>query len=328
MGRTRHLVCALCWVAGPVLAVVVPLAVGASAAARGAMPNWQKRAGGAMEFDVASVRLNKGDNPQSYTNFPLGPGDVYEPVGGLFRATDRPLIVYIGFAYKVPGSQAQTLERQLPGWAISDRFDIEAHVDSSPTKDQMRLMMQALLKDRFKLAIHYENHDVPVLALEVAKLGKLGPELQPHPAESTCANQSPVDQAGHISAPDGGPESDSGDFPAVCGGIVGMPPKIQGCMAMGASNISMKLFADSIAELGQLGRPVEDRTGLTGMYDFRLDWMPQSTGPAPPGASPPLDNSAPSFIEALTEQMGLKLKSEKGLVEEIIVDQIDHPTAN
>jgi uncharacterized protein (TIGR03435 family) len=292
------------------------------------MPDWQKKAGGAMEFEVASVKENKGDNPRREANFPLGPGNVYQSVGELFRATDQPLIVYIGFAYDLQGNMADLLAKQLPGWATTDRFDIEAHAGGIPTKNQMRLMMQALLKDRFHFAYHFETREVPVFVLEAARPGKLGPELQPHPVGSACVNEYPIDRAGHLSLPSNSPGAASDEFPAICGGISGMPPRIEGCMAMGARNIPMKLFADSIAELGDLGRPVLDRTGLTGTYDFRLDWMPQRTGAAAPGASAAVDDSGPSFIEAMKEQMGLKLEATKGQIEEFIVDRVEYPSAN
>ena len=100
-----------------------------------------------MEFDVASVKQNKSDGA-SISNFPLGPGAVYVPNGGLFSATGFPLATYIAFAYKLTGNDAQSLPSQLPGWATTDRFDIQARVQGNPSKDQMRLMMRSLLGDR------------------------------------------------------------------------------------------------------------------------------------------------------------------------------------
>ncbi len=311
-----------------ILAMTVLCAANAIAQAQDAMPEWQKKAGGTMEFEVASVKQNKGDKTRPDVNFPLGPGDVYEPVGGLFHATNLPAIVYINFAYKVSANQGEALMKQLPEWVRTDRFDIEAHAEGTPTKDQMRLMMQALLKERFGFTVHYEMREAPVLALRVAKPGEFGTQLRPHPTNAVCTNQFPEDQAGHI-APPQGPQADTGRFPAVCGGIVGMPPTTPGTVAMGARNITMKLFADSISGIGQLGRPVLDGTGLAGTYDFWLEWTPPSSSPTPQesSASPP-DNAGPSFIEALKEQLGLKLESQKGQVEEIIVEHIDHPSPN
>jgi hypothetical protein len=124
-------------------------------------------AGVKMAFDVTSVKPNKSDD-RVYTNFPIGPGDVYSPTGGLFSAKHLPLIAYIQFAYRMTGAQIQDLISTLPKWTLTDNFDIEARVQGNPTKDQMRLMMQALLADRFKLAMHSESQQKPVYALVLA----------------------------------------------------------------------------------------------------------------------------------------------------------------
>src|SRR5438874_504472 len=120
-------------------------------------PDWQVAAGGKMAFDTASVTQNTTAPPAYRTfSFPLGPGDVYIPNGGRFSAKNIPLYLYIYFAYKITDNQEQVLLPQLPRWVTTDRFDIQAKAEGNPTKDQMRLMMQALLADRFRLAVHHE----------------------------------------------------------------------------------------------------------------------------------------------------------------------------
>ena len=112
-----------------------------------------------LAFEVASVKPNRSEAaPQS--RFALGPGDAYAP-GGLFTATNQPLIVYIRFAYKL--SQSDLLG--LAAWIYSDRFDIEARAPGNPTKDQMRLMMQSLLAERFKIRTHVEREMKPAFDL-------------------------------------------------------------------------------------------------------------------------------------------------------------------
>src|ERR1017187_10187434 len=126
----------------------------ASAGSTPAVPQWQTAAGSKMEFDVVSVKQNKADLSASnrpYSNFPMGPGDMYSPNGGHFIARNWPLAFYLQFAYKITGGQEQAVIKQMPEWTMTDRYDIEAKVAGEPTKDQMRLMMQALLADRFKL---------------------------------------------------------------------------------------------------------------------------------------------------------------------------------
>src|SRR5271163_2421347 len=134
-----------------------------------------------MSFDVASVKQNKCGLPPSCSidaNISLIPGDNFASTGGLFTETNwylRPLIV---FAYKLNANHYQLLTAQLPKWANTERFDIEARSSGNPTKDQFRLMMQSLLADRFKLAAHYETRQLPVFALVLDEPGKLGPTLR------------------------------------------------------------------------------------------------------------------------------------------------------
>jgi hypothetical protein len=112
-------------------------------------PDWEIAAGGKMAFDTATVRQNTTAPPKARSStFPLGPGDVYISRGGFFGARNFPLYLYIFFAYKVTDNQEQFLDDQLPKWALTDRFDIEARKEGNPTKDQMRLMVRSLLADR------------------------------------------------------------------------------------------------------------------------------------------------------------------------------------
>lgn len=153
----------------------------------GATDDWEQAAGGKMSFDVASVKQNKSSEFVPGT-VPLDSTNSYPPNGGLFSTTRVPLFVYIGFAYKLmPGIQYQSVVSQLPSWASTNSYDIQARAAGNPTKDQMRLMMQSLLADRFKLVVHWEYKQSPVFALVLVKPGKPGPQLKPHLGESGCA---------------------------------------------------------------------------------------------------------------------------------------------
>src|SRR5579863_2260586 len=153
--------------------------------------DWQTSAGGKMSFDVASVKPSKGAFVPP--DFPLDFGDGYRATGGYFKA-DFPLWTYIQFAYKILPGEEQNRETQahLPGWARTDRYTIDARAPSAnPTKDQMRLMMQSLLAERFHLAAHFETREQPVLALTLAKPGKVGPKLRPHGDGPSCDPAAP-----------------------------------------------------------------------------------------------------------------------------------------
>src|SRR5579863_3056133 len=127
--------------------------------------DWEKAAGGKMEFEVASIHLGEPDHFQPPL-FAISPDDSYVPTGGRFFA-DFPLPVYIGFAYKILMTEERqsALLEHMPKWVGTQSFVIEARAPGNPTKDQMRLMVRSLLEDRFKLAMHFETQTVPVLEL-------------------------------------------------------------------------------------------------------------------------------------------------------------------
>ncbi len=148
---------------------------------------WQIDAGGKMEFDVASVKRDMAaPSPTTRAaNMALGPQGAFTPTGGLFSANNRTLEEYVLFAYRLTPAQDQSFEAQEPKWAQDNRYDIQARASGNPNKDQFRLMVQALLADRFKLAVHWETKQIPVFALVLDKPGKLGPKIQPHPSDAS-----------------------------------------------------------------------------------------------------------------------------------------------
>lgn len=278
-----------------------------------------------LEFDVASVKPNKSDDLPRM-NFSLGPGDWYVPNGGNFIATNLPLIRYIDFAYKVTANQDQAIEKQLPGWVMTEKYDIIAKTEKHDAgKDDMRMMMRSLLAERFKLAVHAETQQVPVYALVLAKPGVLGPKLVQHPASDPCSALIPKREEGAKAPP---PNTVAGGYPSICGGVTTMPNSAPGMLTMGARNVPMSLVASSLTGLGNLEKPVLDRTGLTGKYDVLLEFAPDRR-PAP-GAdtSAPLDTAGPGIEEALRQQLGLKLESTKGPVDVWVVDHVEHATEN
>jgi uncharacterized protein (TIGR03435 family) len=262
-----------------------------------------------LEFEVASVKQDKSDVEATGT-FPLGPGNIFTPSGGSFSFTNFPLINYIAFAYKMNPRPLAEMQHQLPEWVTSDRFDIQAKTDKKDaTKDEVRLMMRALLAERFKLVVHDETHQVPVFALMLAKPDKTGPELQVHPADSPCPTDPSVQ-----------PESAKMQIP--CGGNIEIPPDGPGQRKMAGRNISLEALVIGISNWGGLGRPVLDQTGLAGKYDFSIDWTPDP----PAGAS--ADATGPSFQAALMEQLGLKLVATKRPSTILIIDRVDRPSGN
>jgi len=298
-----------------------------------------------VEFDVASVRQNKsGDRPSSTFSLDNGnvystvnKGDVFTPRGSYFAATDQPLWRYIAFAYNLSGTQELALRfnyfaglsSKAPAWvtggfdASADCFDIKARSDGRPTKDQVRLMMQTLLADRFKLMVHREIRRAPIFALVLAKPGQTGAVLMPHPVSDTCAAEPAAEGTDDSALNMPAPRSVLGELPRICGVIAHLPTSATGHIRFGGRGVTLSLLASSLPTMtgmATVSRPVIAETGLSGTFDFTLDWLPEFN--APP------DASGPNFREALKEQLGLKLESQQGPVDILVIDRVEHPSAN
>jgi uncharacterized protein (TIGR03435 family) len=254
-------------------------------------------------FEVASIKPNKSGTGMTMLHT--------TPVG--FSASNISLKAVIQYAYGVEENQILG----APGWLGSERFDIEAKVSSSDTDalhnlnpDQRRLMLQPLLADRFQLKVHTEARDLPVLVLVVAKGG---PKL--HEAK-------PGD-----TYPNGLKGFDGGGGP----GMMLMRPG-----QLTAQGVDLAFVAKQFSQ--QLGRTVQDKTGLTGKYDFTLQWKPDrdpSPMPGEPGAGQQgpaatlsTDSSEASIFTAVQEQLGLKLESRKAPVEVLVIDHVEAPSGN
>jgi bla regulator protein blaR1 len=283
-------------------------------------PDWQIAAGGKMQFEVASIRIGEPDKfiPP---NFALNIDDTSIPPGGRLLA-DFPLESYIEFAYKImpARAQAEAMIAHLPKWVAEDSFVIQAKAEGTPTKDQMRLMMQSLLADRFKLAVHFETQEIPVLAVGRKRSGEFGPRLRPHSEGPSCDITLPV-------PPDrSSPSVIPGGFIPVCSEFLAISGPNH-TVSLGARDVTLKQIADYLGSLGILGRPVVDQTGLTGKFDFTLNWMLERKGPQMSGASDQPD-TGPSLLEALKEQFGFNVKGTKASVPILVIDHVEQPSPN
>jgi uncharacterized protein (TIGR03435 family) len=299
-----------------------------------------------LTFDVASVKQNKTGGTQ-HSNVPLDTGNVYSAInpsdartaaGGYFVATDQPLWQYIVFAYKLSGTQEMALrfsyfdglKSRVPGWVTggfdvsADRFDVEARAPGNSTIDQMRLMMQSLLADRFHLAVHHETRDAPAFGLVLVHPGVPGPNLQPHPASDPCtAVTAPSDPSAPQSPPAAVSPSAVGDLPPVCGVVAHVVSLNNPHEHYGGRAIPLSLLATSLPTmvgLAYVPRPVVDQTGLVGIYDFTLHW---NWSP-----DPETGDTAASFREALKSQLGLELKPTRAPIDILVIDRVEHPSPN
>jgi uncharacterized protein (TIGR03435 family) len=274
-----------------------------------------------LAFEIASVRENKSGGPAT-SNVPLDRGDAYSPTGEVFTATNQSVVSFIIFAYKMKVTEAWgQLMRSLPSWAKTDRFDINARAASrEPTRDDMRLMVQSLLEDRFKLKVHRENQKMPVFGLYLKNAEKPGPQLQPHDPASSCAAPLPLPAAGTPV------ERMVGLWPATCGdGDEAWASTYR--LREGGRDMTMSAMADWLTGVGEPERPILDRTGLKVTFDFAFEFDPEYMNPEGVGSNP-RDASGSTFIEALKEQLGLQLKKEDGVVSLFVVDKIEYPSPN
>jgi uncharacterized protein (TIGR03435 family) len=285
-----------------------------------------------LEFDVASVRQNKtstadSDGDPEFQNVPMGPEETFRKTGGVFTARNTPLLKLISFAYKVTTGQRDVFRASMPDWVITERYNVEARTENQDvTKDQMRAMMRSLLADRFKLIAHRETRMASVYAVVLVKPGILGPHLRPHPADEPCSTIAPPLGKPSPDAAPPAPRTVAGGYPATCGGFARMEPSQPWLRHEGARNMPMAATVTAFTGLGVLGRPVVDRTGLFGNYDWVMEFLQD----APPGVEyqlPP-DATGPKFTDALRDQLGLKLESAKAPIEFVIVDQVEHATEN
>jgi len=279
-------------------------------------------------FEVASVKPSS-PNPGS----PLGMLPVAMPApNGRFTATNMPLRLLVRMAYGVQDFQIDG----GPSWQMSQRFDITAKAeDGSPaTMVAMLPMLKALLVDRFKLKVHTETRAMAVSSLVVAREdGKLGPKLKP--TTSDCSNAEAENKKLAEAVLKGGPGALAGMMPKPgetrkCAMMPSMSP---GGFGMIADGQPISLIAQLLTQA--TGRIVTDKTGLTGLYDWEIRFDPQimiqiasqAGVNLPAGVAPPQSDS-PSLLTALREDLGLKLNSERGPVEILVIDSAEMPEAN
>jgi uncharacterized protein (TIGR03435 family) len=242
-------------------------------------------------FDVVSIKPNRS----------LAEGGGGGPLpGGRYRLTNMSTRQLIGAAWNIP------VNRVLggPGWIAVDRFDIAATMKENATFDETRGMLRTLLRNRFALTARVEQRDLPVYLLTRARLdGPVGPGIEP--AEFDCND--PVARTERTAA-----ASAARPGRMVCGFSLNSG-------ALDGGSVRMDTLAQLLTP--QTGRPVLDRTGLTGSYNVLLKWTSTLGADTPPG-------DVVSIFTAVQEQLGLKLESGTAPLDVLVIDRIERPTAN
>jgi uncharacterized protein (TIGR03435 family) len=263
----------------------------------------QSQAIEAPRFEVASIRENKSASQISRIS-----GVDLPATPGRFTVTNVPLRFIIFHAYELRAHELIG----LPEWTESTPFDVTATYSpqSAPTDQDVRLMLRTLLADRFGLVMHTETRELPTYSLVLArKDGKLGPQLTRSDVDCDkwIAEKRPQSRAGGPS-----PVSPDGFRPA--------------CMLL-ATRQFLTGGTRTIEQLAGplqafVGRPVVDRTGLTGTFDIDLRWA-TSGDLAVTANAPPSDG--PSIFTALQEQLGLKLEPGRAPARVFVIDKVERP---
>jgi uncharacterized protein (TIGR03435 family) len=241
-----------------------------------------------LEFEVASVKVNKNSGPMS-----AGP----QRSGDLVTMRNTRLYTMIYYAFHLDGRYRLIADQQPQQWW--DWYDIEAKAPVSTTEAEMKLMMQSLLEDRFKLKVHRETRELASYRLAVTKSG---PKLK-------SGDSSVVPQV------DGRPIAFR---PGVCMQLAGRDGDHLIC-----GGTTMEQFVSRLAN--SVNAPVVDETGLTGKYNFELIFTPPA---ARPDSNAPEVDPAPTLTDALQRDLGLKLEKGKAPVEVLVVDHVERPSAN
>ena len=261
-----------------------------------------------LAFEVASIKPNRSGEQRRGFNTP----------GNRYVATNVTLSELIAWAYGEPGLLPEPRpDYQMsggPSWKDADRFDVDAIAGNDPRVQLKMQMLQTLLADRFKLAVHHDTREGPIYSLVLANRdGRLGPQLRR--SEADCNT---LVARGRISPtlPPPPPPS-SGQVP-LCGIQVGPGLRI--------GNQDIPTIARLLSRA--VGRPVIDHTRLNGPFDLSLDFDTSGLPgfATPPGVNPPNTAERPSLYTALQEQSGLKLEAGRGPIDILVIDHVERPT--
>jgi bla regulator protein BlaR1 len=289
----------------------------------------QSQTGSKPSFEVASVKTATDcGNVASGVSLKIPGGPSYQP-GGRFTTCSQ-LKYIIMDAYSI---DAMSPVKGVPDWSNDILYKIEAKAEGNPDKEQMRLMVQSLLEERFKLKMHREMRESPVYLLVVAKGGH---KLKP--AKDEKGN--PI-----ISLPP--PDPNKQKAIAKLAGETVTLSEIMSLMGPGSYSIGghadgrqLTAKAMSMERLAKAlystmyrtsRRKVIDNTDLTGLYEIQLtfaDPLNRQAIPETDGSAPTAELATPTIFNALQEQLGLKLEADKAPVEYFIIDSVDRPSEN
>jgi uncharacterized protein (TIGR03435 family) len=279
--------------------------------------------GASLEFEVASIKLAPPPDPRGSTMGWSGGPNSGDP--GMFRGQSMDLLNLVTTAYSMNAFQVTG-----PEWMGTQKFDINAKIPYGTTKEQFHAMLQNLLIHRFKLAVHREAKELAQYDLVLAKNGPKFKEVAVVAAPQDPDGPAPPDPPKRFATDkDGCPVLPRGGFGMMTASRLGR-------YGMYQPKYSMEMLAAWLS--ANLGKPVTDATSLKGQYQISLCWAADSLSVARAGTPPPGDGAptaslpeagGPTLLNAVQDQLGLRLEAKKGAVEILVVDHAERlPTEN
>lgn len=252
-------------------------------------------------FEVASVRRS---GPNEQWGYDIGRGE--RVVFNDFLVRELVQFAWHTQAFRITSA---------PSWLETEHYDIQAKTEGIATEDDVRIMLQALLTERFRLSIRPEKKEMPIYALVQGKNG-----LKLIAKQGACT---PLEAYSGLQPP---PET---LVPPVCGVRQRLRTDATGerFMQLQETGVTLAFFAKTLGTI--LDRQTEDATGISGVFDILLEYAPDdrlAAKPSPDGQLP--DTIRPGLFAAIQEQLGLRLAASKGPVEVLAIDHIERPTEN
>jgi uncharacterized protein (TIGR03435 family) len=264
------------------------------------MPSTSQTPAEKRMFEVATIKPSVDNRPPSFQA---------QPVGRFLMGGPLKLMLALAYSmrdYQISGG---------PSWVATDRWDLQAKAPEgsippglatpgpATPNHPLLLMLQSLLEDRFQLKMRHEMREEPVYELTVAKNGS---------KMKLSSDQS---------------------SPEILAGPTAADPIPRGRMTIRGTTLQGNAIpiAELISILADITkRPIINKTGLSGLYDFKLEWSSDlglAAGQNGQSTAPP-NASGPSFTTAIQEQLGLKLESSEGNVDVLVIDSVSKPTEN
>lgn len=256
-------------------ALVIALATAALAAAQAFAPT------GTLTFEVASIKPSAPSTPAG--------GVQPSPGGQRYVGKGVPLGSYLYVAYQVRPDQITG----GPAWVATELYDMNAEAERPSSIEDLHIMLQNLMTERFKLRFHFESKEIPAYVLSVDKGGPKNLKLHPNASGGDVH----LDRTTYQSAPE--------VWTARCA--------------------SMNFFIWRLSPW--LDRPFVNQTNLEGCFDFELTFTREQPLAVSQGNAP-IEASGPTIFEALQKQLGLKLEARRGPVATMVIDHAEKPSEN